>query len=465
MKVCKLWLEQDLEIPQFKRLKFKTVNIPVQEVIRRGIHPEGLYSQHRNYDSCQINACLVELINQIDLKIPELAGQGLCDDISEYRNYYHIRNSLEDNLLRISDSIYFIDQLDYPTLLKIAKKRLVENWSHSTALDLAKWIYPDFNDLRSFLKSKSKNLKLSGYKDLNNYELNRVLSIDDFEGQDKTFISHGIPDRNFRRQPFIKRITTSDGYLSLTGRFDQFTVTMKGKEYGSDLTFCCKRTGESVLFMPDIGNQKKQRLMAKRFAKRWNNGRGQLCFSSTLDRLAKMLKKPDISISFDTTRYKDENMKLDPTVSIGGKRIERFAVGGYPTIQNNNETFRDILRNNGVSMTGKKMDLTEKMARLAAKLYETYQASIAKHFQGQNYIKIPQLVRNQETAFPLLPSLELSQLLLAMYILKHLRGNAILDPNHDNNTYTLTDLARALINKKVELGGAFVRTVKQRKGV
>jgi len=51
----------------------------------------------------------------------------------------------------------------------------------------------------------------------------------------------------------------------------------------------------------------------------------------------------------------------------------------------------------------------------------------------------------------------LHSLLLTMYALRHLRGNAILEPGHENTTYTIEELALALVNGKVSLVGGFVR--------
>ena len=46
-----------------------------------------------------------------------------------------------------------------------------------------------------------------------------------------------------------------------------------------------------------------------------------------------------------------------------------------------------------------------------------------------------------------------------MYLMKHLRGGAVLDPDHENNTYTVQELAQALLNQNVTLGGSFLRVV------
>lgn len=462
MKTYKLWLEPDHDIPEFKRLKCDIVDHPIQDIIRRGLHPEKLSANGRNYDSCQLNARITEIINVKEYKIIELVEAGYCDDISEYNSYYYSRDVCMENIQKISESIYFVDKLDYPTLLTIARRQLVEAWSHTTALELAQSIYHEFNDLRSFLKFKDKKLKLSGYKDISNYELDKVLSLDDFEGQDKALIANGISSRNFRNSTFLDSITTSDGYLSLKDSFDQFSINLKNnkRENNRNLTFHCKRNGDRILVMPDIDDCDEQRLIAKKFARRWGNNSSKICFHVTLDKLAEMIKRSDISISFDGTRYKDEDCTDVSSIRLNGVQVERYSVGRYLTSEDTNEAIKDLLRNHNVSMTGKKTELIKKMAGLVARLYNAYNASLDRHFQKQKYIKIPRINHTRVPALPVLQELELGQMLIAMYIIKHLRGNAILDPTHDNNTYELKDLAYALITKKINVNGIFIKTIK-----
>ena len=50
-------------------------------------------------------------------------------------------------------------------------------------LTLAERAYPGFQELRQFLKVKDKTIKLSGYGDVDQYDLGQVLSLDDFEGR------------------------------------------------------------------------------------------------------------------------------------------------------------------------------------------------------------------------------------------------------------------------------------------
>jgi len=289
-----------------------------------------------------------------------------------------------------------------------------------------------------------------------------VLSLDDFEGQDKAIIAHGISSHNFRKSTFLDPITTPDGYLSLKKRFDQFSINLKNnkRENNQNLTFHCKRNKDMVLVMPDIDVCDEQRLIAKKFAKRWGNNSSRICFHVTLDKLAEMIKMSDISISFEGTRYKDEDCTDISSIRLNGAQVERYSVGRYLTSEDTNEAIKDLLRNHNISMTGKKTDLVIKMAGLAARLYNAYNASLGGHFQKQKYIKIPRINHVRVPSLPVLQELELGQTLIAMYIIKHLRGNAILDPKHDNNTYELKDLAFALITKKINVNGVFIKTIK-----
>ena len=79
------------------------------------------------------------------------------------------------------------------------------------------------------------------------------------------------------------------------------------------------------------------------------------------------------------------------------------------------------------------------------------------YFSEHRFVRITAMPPKSER----LPLLEdaplLRNLLLTMYSVKHLRGNAILDVAHENNTYTEEQLALALVAGKVGLSGAFLR--------
>lgn len=62
--------------------------------------------------------------------------------------------------------------------------------------------------------------------------------------------------------------------------------------------------------------------------------------------------------------------------------------------------------------------------------------------------------------FPLLDEVKyLRSHILAVYMLKHLRGNAIVEPDYHNDAYSDEAAADALITRRVRVNGAFVQAV------
>ncbi|HOZ48659.1 MAG TPA: hypothetical protein PLO37_15670 [Candidatus Hydrogenedentes bacterium] len=51
----------------------------------------------------------------------------------------------------------------------------------------------------------------------------------------------------------------------------------------------------------------------------------------------------------------------------------------------------------------------------------------------------------------------LHNLFLTMYVIGHLRGNAILEPTDENNTFSEAHLAEAQVTGKVRFAGTFLR--------
>ena len=46
---------------------------------------------------------------------------------------------------------------------------------------------------------------------------------------------------------------------------------------------------------------------------------------------------------------------------------------------------------------------------------------------------------------------------LTMYLLRHLRGDAIVQVDYEDDSYDLADLALALLERRVQLAGSFLR--------
>ena len=80
---------------------------------------------------------------------------------------------------------------------------------------------------------------------------------------------------------------------------------------------------------------------------------------------------------------------------------------------------------------------------------------LSEHFANQKYLRISRTVN--ATLFPFMQDAgPVDRTVLAMYIIKHSRGNTILDANYENDTYELQDLAKALLRGDITLHGNFV---------
>jgi len=141
---------------------------------------------------------------------------------------------------------------------------------------------------------------------------------------------------------------------------------------------------------------------------------------------------------------------------VHGSQVQTFRIGGYPRQNATGELLKDILHQYDVPMTGNKEQLIQKLAALAAKKYLDRAPEMDRFFEKHRYIRM-RTAPNNTAELPILEDLiNLRNLVLTMYAVKHLRGDAILEVFHQNDTYTEEELAFALITGKVELNGAFL---------
>jgi hypothetical protein len=99
----------------------------------------------------------------------------------------------------------------------------------------------------------------------------------------------------------------------------------------------------------------------------------------------------------------------------------------------------------------------EKLAQLAARIYEKHVPQLDEYFRANRFIRVQCSPPGDPRAFPLLEGLDLRNMILTMYMVKHLRGNTILEAGHNNDTFDLLSLARSLIKKEVSVDGSFMR--------
>jgi len=457
MYTFKLWLEPDQQISQFKRLAFEKLDMSVEDVLLKGIHPWTNKNTSHN-----VIKKVTKLLNSEEMNIPELKEFDYCFEFKNYSdNYYHQQiNHFEKVLNNIKESIFFVEKLNYPELLSIAKKCLQDKWDHHTVYELLSRIYYDFNPMRSFLKKKDKNIKLAGYRDIAKYDLSQVLTLDDFEGEEKIIISEGLPIINFRSEEFIKQITNEDNVLRLTSSISEFQLNFKCQAdgyYHSLITYNCKRTGNMIRLLPSIDQKRSTRKQALENAEKWHLDNGKYCFTVDIDTVEQMITDQRWSIEFPNLNYQGKNEQEQSRANLKDDHISRFAIGNYINSGSTGDSLKAVLKNHGVSMTGTKKKLIDKLASLAASTYQTKQWQLDNYFGQNRFINVEYLCASKPKYFPLLEDHDLRNLVLAMYTIKHLRGNTILEASHCNNTYDLITLAKSLICKEVRVDGTFVR--------
>ena len=258
METFRLWFEEDREIPRFKRLAFEKVLVSIADVLKKGIHPWQGANVHRS-----LKEKFVEVLNSGEMKPAELGQFGYCADVSCVVSSYDWQkeSQFEETLERARDGVYFVESLSYMELLEIAKERLQRNWSHRTAHSLLSRTHVGFDEMRRFLKAKDKDIKLSGYADVDRYDLGRILSLQDFQGEDSILISEGLPVTNFRSTRFLEKVTDDRGLLRLTDGIRDFQVTVSGSGRFClpSVLFNCQGDGDTIRFVPELNSDQEER--------------------------------------------------------------------------------------------------------------------------------------------------------------------------------------------------------------
>ena len=455
MQTYRLWLEADKEIPRFKRLRFAKTEVPIGDVLRKGIHP------WQGDQMCpSLKDKVLEVLNAEEMKPAEFEKQGYCCELSrpgenDYYNYNDRSCKFEKTLRTISEHVCFVEALTYQDLLSIAWERIRRLWSRRLAHTFLNSAQPGFEAMRAFLKKKNPEVKISSYADFDSYPLDQILSPADFAQEDTIVIREGIPDTNFRSSAFIERVADERGFLRLTSgiRHFQLTCTCGGPNFAGSVDYNCERSGEAIRFRP-ILSRNGSREAAKGFAKRWRMGGGRYCFAADIERLDRMVQQDQCVLTFPSLRYDGPREPQVSHADVAAYKTPRFALGHYLTSSDSGETLRRVLQHNGVSMTGRKEELVDKLARLAAKTYEKVKPRLDDYFAKRRFVRVERGSDGQH--FPLLEGYDIRHLLLTMYVMKHLRGNVILEASHENDTYDSYAIARALVSRQVSLKGAFL---------
>jgi len=457
METFRLWLEPDKKVPRFKRLQFEKAEVSVADVLKKGIHPWQGADSHRT-----LGEKSVSVLNSDEMKPAELAQFNYCGDIScVTRSYYYNSSAspFEETLKRISEYVCFVGGLSYAELLTIAREQLQRDWSHRVAHRLLDRLCPSFDALRRFLKAKDNRVKLSGHADIDSYDLGRILSLADFEGEDGILINEGVPVTNFRSVRFLERVTDDRGLLRLTESIRHFQMepTGRGQQYCRAALYNCRRDGDAVRFVPELEQTTSKRVAAKEIAGRWRTDNGRYCFTTDISRLAEMVEKGGFEISFPSLDYMDSTEPSTSSAEVAVSKVERFSVGRFLTTNAPGNRLKAVLREHGISMTGRKEQLLEKLAQLSVKLYQENERELDAFFGSHRFLRVNNDRNSDGKNLPVLEGLDVRNMVLTMYIVKHLRGNTILEASHNNDTFDLLSLAGSLMKKEVSLTGSFLR--------
>jgi hypothetical protein len=171
MKAYRLFFEPDRAVPQFKRLRFEEVEVPLRDVRTRGCHPVGAchWRGSPKRDTSHAAEAVVNRLNEDDARVSVLKDFGYSHDLhttsppSRYAyggSWQYREPSLADQLRALGKEVYFVRDLAFKELFKIAWERLKAGWNGAVARSMLTKRFYEFNELRRFLKSKDASITL-----------------------------------------------------------------------------------------------------------------------------------------------------------------------------------------------------------------------------------------------------------------------------------------------------------------
>ena len=125
-----------------------------------------------------------------------------------------------------------------------------------------------------------------------------------------------------------------------------------------------------------------------------------------------------------------------------------------------NGTLAKLLREYGEKVSGIKEELAGRLAELLVKLYKESEAALTDFFKP-GFVRLNGVHGPHPEVFePPIRDGGLRHSVVALYILKHLRGSRILSPDWENTGYSVEDLAKALIERRVSVEGVFAQAAR-----
>ena len=479
MKVLKAVLVPNESIPEFKRLRFEVVERPLREVLLNGLHPLGLasgFGGHR--DGSGLAEAVAERLNGEENVLAGLKDVGHSFGVKpparQYRYGYESRQSDKDDALEalehVGNDLYFVERLGYPELVEVARRRLARNWSHAIARELLTKKFWAFNDQRRFLKARSGKVKLRSREQMDDYDLGEILSIEDFRDADKLLVEHGIPGVvNFRNCKAVRNFTTADGLVSLVPRISHFemriyeNVNGHPMRFGGHVRYTCQLQDGRIRLLPEmkLTDDKDCRERARAIAAELAHG-GRYCFMLEIEKLEALLGRAEIR--FPNLTYSKTNggqADLPRATFRTDVGAGTFVVGPVATDHLTNGMLAKLLREYGKKVSGTKDELAERLTELLVRLYKKSEKVLDRYFK-QGFVRLNGAGGGPrpDVFEPPIKDGGLRHSIVALYVLKHLRGSRILSSDWENTAYSVEDLAKALVERRVSVDGVFVKSVR-----
>jgi len=188
----------------------------------------------------------------------------------------------------------------------------------------------------------------------------------------------------------------------------------------------------------------------------------ELVFIDELNRAILVLQSKQVEADVLTIIYFQEVQPIHTTADLQSihseipQEVSSYRIRDIPTIGWTGNELKNLLRSYDISTTGNKSDLLKRLAMYTAEEYQTKKSELDMYFAKHRYIQIREQPRRCEEYNIWEQKDALQNLLLVMYVMRHLRGDTILDPSHENTSTTSKQLSLALVSKKVQLEGAFI---------
>ena len=475
MKAYRLALVKDQAIPRFQRLIYREVDVTLRDVLLRGVHPVDLCCTDTGRDGSRISEVILDRLDQPEFLIAsfqELQFSNQCGTPLLRRDI--ATDSSGALLAHLRAHLYFVEELTFEELVTIAKRRLQDRWNSNTAAAVLNAKLGDsFNTVRRFIKEKAPNIKLTGWNDLAAIDLSRLLSLDEFRDDEMALIRYGIPGVvNFRRTSFLDSVILDDGLLSVRRPIESFVLHVpdpaapkRSVTYHGFLRNGMIRLLPSEFTTgPDAADR---RALARRITREYGGDSGTFCLTTPIERVEELVAG-GARLRFSNLRYKDPPQELRPATPVAkNSQVSIVYVGSPLSASSPAERLRNVLRHRGAKVSGTKAEIVDRLADLLTEEYGTL-SSMLDDFFRQRFIRIHQSSTQSRLSMSSLlvssptpvPTTEggflFRQTVLTMYILKHMRGNRIVDREYENDSYGMRDLALAILRGDVRLEGNLV---------